>query len=509
MFIFAVGLIGCSDDASGKNGSGGGDNELTIAYDSNPPTLDPHMSTATATFDFATQIYEPLFAIDSNYEPQPMLAESYEKSDDGKTITIKLREGIKFHNGEEMTAEDVVASMERWVEQSAVGSANLSGATFEADGDYDVILTLDEPNPLVLNTLATPQQFAAIIPKDVIENAGVDGITEYIGTGPFEVEEWEDSQHLYLKKFDDYSSVSEPSDGLSGEKDVSVDSVKIEIVTDETIRFSGLQTDEYDIGMRIPYDNAEDLEADGSLKSFAEPFGFQGIWFNKKDSPMAEKKMRKAINAALDMDAVSTAAYTDEKYYDASHSLVSEDQELWYSDAGSDQYNQKDPEKAKKLLDEIGYDGEEITFMTTREYPEHYQAAVTIQSQLEELGMNITLQEYDWATLLEKREEKDGWDILTSGFNFEPFPADAIYLHSKNEYAGWNDSDEIDRLVEEIKQSETTDEAAELFDELQEEVWDYLPFIPFGHHKPLHGMQDNIDGFDVNYSMVLWNLKKE
>src|SRR5699024_9543767 len=273
LLILSVGLMGCSDDkSSGKEGSSSdGTNEIVIAYDTNPPTLDPHMSTATATFDFATQIYEPLFAIDSNYEPQPMLAESYEESDDGQTITIKLREGVKFHNGEEMTTEDVVASMERWIEQSAVGRSNLSGASFEANGDYEVILTLDEANPLVLNTLATPQQFAAILPKEVIENADTDGINEYIGTGPFEVEEWVDSQHLYLKKYEDYSPVSEESDGLAGKKDVAVDSIKIDIVTDETVRFSGLQTGEYDISMRIPYDNAEQLESDDNLKSFAEP----------------------------------------------------------------------------------------------------------------------------------------------------------------------------------------------------------------------------------------------
>lgn len=79
------------------------------------------MSTATGTFDFGHQIYETLFAIDADYSPQPMLAASYEESDDGKILTIKLREGVKFHNGKEMTAEDVVASMNIWKEKSNVG----------------------------------------------------------------------------------------------------------------------------------------------------------------------------------------------------------------------------------------------------------------------------------------------------------------------------------------------------------------------------------------------------
>src|SRR5699024_5855030 len=163
-----------------------------------------------------------------------------------------------------------------------------------------------------------------------------------------------------------------------------------------------------------------------------------------------------------------------------------EDQKLWYTEAGSDQYNINDPEKSEELLDEAGYDGEELTFLTTREYPQHYQAAVVIKDQLEEIGMNINLEEYDWATLLDIRKDPETWDILTTGFNFEPFPADAVYLHSKNDGSGgWNDNDKIDSLVEEIKASNSKEEASELFEELQEELWDYVPFIPFSHHKPL------------------------
>src|SRR5699024_8964730 len=259
--------------------------EVRMAYDSIPPTLDPHMSTATATFDFATQIFEPLYAIDSDYEPQPILAESHEESDDGKMVTIHLREGVKFHNGEELTAEDVVASMDKWVEQSTIGSANLSEAEFEAEEDYTVTIHLEEANPFILDTLATPQQFAGIIQKEIVDNASKDGITEYIGTGPFKVESYDDTQQLHLKKYEDYQSVDTPSDGLSGEKEVKIDDLYIDIVTDETIRVSGLQTGEYDIAARLPYDNAEELKSDDNIKTFAEPFEFKERWFNKKDGP--------------------------------------------------------------------------------------------------------------------------------------------------------------------------------------------------------------------------------
>ncbi len=494
-------------ESEDENGEEGGSTELTLAYDTVPPTLDPHMSTATGTFDFAMQIYEPLFTIDSEYVAQPMLAESYELSDDAQTLTIQLREGVLFHNGEEMTSKDVVASMERWKEVS--GQANVANATFEASGDYEVVLTMDEPQPLIVNILANPEQFPGIMPKEIIDNATADGVTEYVGTGPFKVEEYVDTQSLHLKKFEDYSALDSESDGLAGNKTAKVDDIHIDIVTDETIRFSGLQTGEYDIAFRLSYDNVDQLQSDSNLKEYAEPYGFQGMFFNKADGFFTDNTARKAVNAALNMDDILTAAYVSPDYYSADNSLVNSDQALWHSDAGSDQYNQNDPDKAQELLDEAGYNGEEIVILATREYPTHYQAALVIQSQLENLGMNVSLEVYDWATLLEHRENPEAWDIFVSGFNFDPDPANTIYLHSENEYAGWNDSDEIDRLVEEINQSESQEEATELFHELQAEVWDYLPFILFGHHKPLHGMQSNVEGFDINFTMMLWNLEKK
>ncbi|MBR7552530.1 ABC transporter substrate-binding protein [Allobacillus sp. GCM10007491] len=529
LFVSVIALVACQGDddtdveadteSSGEESSGssdsetsesdGGSTELTLAYDTIPPSLDPHMSTATGTTDFALQIYETLFSIDSDYVAQPMLAASSEMSDDNQTLTIELREGVMFHNGEEMTAEDVVASMNRWKEISTKGQANLSDATFEANGDYEVVLKMNKPEPLIVNILAHPEQAPAIMPKEVIDNATAEGVSEYVGTGPFKVEEYVDTQSLHLKKFEDYSALDSESDGLVGNKTAKVDEILIDIVTDETIRFSGLQTGEYDIATRLSYDNVDQLQSEEGLKEFAEAFGFQGMFFNKANGFFTDNKARKAVNAALNMDDILTAAYVSPDYYSADNSLVNSDQALWHSDAGSDQYNQDNPEKAKELLDEAGYGGEEIVILATREYPTHYQAAIVIQSQLEDLGMNVSLEVYDWATLLEHRENPESWDIFVSGFNFDPDPANAVYLHSENEYAGWNESDEIDRLVEEINQSESQDEATELFHELQEEVWDYLPFILFGHHKPLHGLQSNVEGFDINFSMVLWNLEKK
>lgn len=509
--ILLMVLGACSGDkeSKGESNEGKSKSELKIAYDTNPPTLDPHMSTAFSTMDFTAPIFESLLAMNSNYEPVPMLAESYDISEDEKVITFNLRQGIKFHNGKEMIAEDVIASMNRWKEKSIMGKANLSDANFVEVDNYTVELQLENPSPLILSVVGNPMQFAGIMPKEVIDSAPVEGVSEFIGTGPYQVEEWVESQSLHLKKFEDYSALTTPADGLSGKKEALVDDIYMDIVTDSTTRTSGLQTGQYDISLNLPYDNAAQIESNDKIKTLTKDYGFIGLFFNKQEGVFEDIKTRQAVNAALNMEEILMAAYTDPKYFSYEHALASEDQKLWYTDAGKEQYNQHDIEKAKKILAESDYNGEEITFLVTRAYETHYNAAVVIQKQLEKIGMNVKLDVYDWATLLEHRSNPEAWDLFGSGFIFEATPINYVFLHSENEYAGWTNSPEMDQLIDQIKVTPTEEERLELFEELQEEVWNYLPYIRYGNYKPLHAMQNDVEGFDTFTNILLWNVDKK
>src|SRR5690625_3308729 len=186
--IFIV-LVGCDTKAvenprvdSSSNLSTG--EVLKIAMDGQPPTLDQPTAAATVTRDIARLIFETLMTVDSNYKPVPMLAESV-NTEDNKTYTFHLRKGIKFHNGKEMIAEDVIASMERWMEVTDLSGELFDGATWEEVDDYTVILELATPSPLTIDTIATSKHAPGIMPKDIIESAPPEGVDEFIGTGPF------------------------------------------------------------------------------------------------------------------------------------------------------------------------------------------------------------------------------------------------------------------------------------------------------------------------------------
>ena len=173
-----LGLTGCggSGAESGSAAASGQDveyrDELQIALPASPDGLDPHTTSSLVTMDIICNVVEPLFGLDSDYEPQPVLAKGYEVSDDGLTYTIKLREGVTFHNGKEFGSEDVVASMNRWLTVNDRAASLLPGATFAASGDHEVTCTLTEPAIDFLIILGNHSQYPGIFPSEVIEAAG-------------------------------------------------------------------------------------------------------------------------------------------------------------------------------------------------------------------------------------------------------------------------------------------------------------------------------------------------
>ena len=183
LLLSGCGGSGSSGGDAADGGEGGIKDELHIAISANPPSLDPQSINSNIVGGIGAHVYEPLFAMNADYEPTPVLAESYEVSEDGMVYTIKLREGVKFHNGEEMTADDVVASMNRWLEVSAKANTLIGGSTFEKVDDYTVNLNVNQASSDIIMILASPIQAAAIYPAEIVEAATAEGISEYIGTG--------------------------------------------------------------------------------------------------------------------------------------------------------------------------------------------------------------------------------------------------------------------------------------------------------------------------------------
>ncbi|WP_375519865.1 ABC transporter substrate-binding protein [Paenibacillus medicaginis] len=479
---------------------------LEVAYPANPATLDPHLTTNQATRDVSRNIYEQLLTLNKNYEVVPQLAESYEVSEDGKTYTFHLRQGVLFHNGKEMKAEDVVASMEKWLATSTQGQANLKGAAFSKIDDYTVQLTLEAPSLIGSYILADTAPFPGIMPKEVIDAAGPEGVKEFIGTGPYKLEEWKTDQYVHLAKFADYAPQETESSGLGGKKNAYLDEIYFRYVTDESTRVAGIMTGEYDAAFGIPFDNAEQIESTDGVSNYFSEGGIVTYVFNKKAGPFADQKLRQAFNLALNYDEALTAAYSDSRFYKLDSSLALPSQTDWYSKAGAEQYNVNDIEKAKQLVAESSYSGEEVVILTTRDYPEQYNLAVVAQEVLKSIGVNAKLDVYDWPTVQERRTDENNFDLFAVSFATRATIHQYPFLESGADYPGWTNSPEIDELLAQIQVAPSIEAAKPLVDELNRKNWEYLPIIKLGNIQNLIAVRDNVKGFDDLVGPILWNV---
>ena len=495
-----------TEDANKEEAAAGG--EIRVAYSAQPPSLDPHVSTAIITAEVMGHVFETLLTTDADYNVKPMLAESYEQSEDGLTVTFNLREGVHFHNGKEMKAEDVVASMNRWKDGPG-GRGQFEDATFEEVDEYTVELKLAEPLSTAINSIAQgSSSFAAIMPKESIENADEVSVLEdeLFGTGPFQLEEWAQDQYIHLTKYDDYAAVDEPADGLSGKKEALVDDIYFEIVTDSSTRVAGIQSGQFDIAHEVPYDSADQLESDANIENQIIPGAGTLIMFmNKKTGIFADQTAREALMTLVDLDEIMTAAFSDPKYFSLNHNMMMPHQEeLWYSDIGKEKYELTDPDKAKELFEEAGYAGEELTIMTSRDYEFMYNAAVVLQAELEAIGVKVKLDNYDWATLLDKMVDENAYDINMVWLGYKPEPTAHHFLNTQ--ISGWTDSDELTELMAEFRSQPTLEDAIPLYDDLQEWFYDYIPAIKLGDYNRVDSTTTSIDNYQYSDRMILWNV---
>lgn len=500
-FRTLVGALAAATALAGLSGMAQAD-ELNVAYDSQPNSLDPQISTTLFTRELSRTFYETLVTLDGNYRPVPHLAESYEFSEDRKTITFHLREGVPFHNGDTMQAEDVVASMNRWFQVNSRGRRFFEGSTIEALDDNTVVLTMPQANVDTLYVLASWNS-AAIMPKEVVDTAGETGVTEFIGTGPFKFVEWKQDQYVHVAKFDDYQSLDGPASGFTGKKEAKVDDIYFQFVTDPATRGAGLQSGQYDLAMRMSSDDFPRFDADPRIGIEKAYSGFLMMNYNKKEGPFANLTMRQAINTAVNPGDIMLGAYANPEFYELNASYNIEAQTDWYTDTGDAYYNQHDPEKAKELLAEAGYDGEEITLLAPR-MPEFQNAAIVIKSQLEEIGVPAKIDTFDFATYAQKRLDPANWDITIQPFSLNPIPTQWIFFNPST--WGWTDDEELLGMIAEM-QTATLEEAIDMWPAAHKRSWEYLPITKLGDAYVYSAYnKEKVEGFSTFDQSIFWNV---
>lgn len=495
--VCVVGLLGVAGLGTEQPQYGG---TLRIGVRTEQSTLDATNTSATGVYEIGKHIFERPFTYGANWSPVPLLVEKYDTNEDGTIYYMKLREGVLFHNGQEMTSEDFVASMERW------GNFSSRGMTvFElveeviATDKYNVEIHLSEPYPVLTAQLAVSRYACNVVPKWVAEKYSAEpiGKEDYIGTGPYTFEKWVPGEYIKLRRFEDYVSPKGPPDGLGGQRIAYFDEIKVIPMPEVGTRLAALEAGEIDFLVAISPDHYSRVErmqlADPS--TFMQS-GFNLVFLNTKKGPLANQALRQAVLAALDMEPILVTAYMSDEFYDATGNWYPKSS-IWYTTAGTVFYDQANVEKAKRLMEEAGYAGEPLRYLTSKEWPSIYDQSIVVKSQLEQVGFNIDLQISDWATVGQKRTNPDLWDMFLTTFNFRFEPS--LFPLLSPTYPGWWDTEAKKTCINVLATETDSGKRVEAFESLQALMYVEVPWVLTGKNKYAIGVSTKLCGVDTEW----------
>jgi len=470
-----------------------------------PPTLDAHATTATITREITVNIYEGLYALDGRHQPAPLLAEGHDVADGGKRYTFRLRKDVKFHNGKAMASDDVVTSLKRWGGLASTGKALFKNVeAVEAKGPNTVEIRLKEPSGSLLTALGLPDNGAMIYPREVVDAAGEGQLKEFVGTGPFKFVEHKPDRHIKLARYDGYAPRAEPASGLAGQRVAYLDEIYFMPVPDYATRQAGIITGEYTFIQQVKPDQYDRIKSSPGVEPVVvKPYGWVTIVLNTKQGLMTDKRVRQAVQAALDVEPMLLAGLGHKDFFRLDPGIFFREQ-VWHSTVASGQYNQHDKDKARRLLKEAGYAGQPLRWIVTTEYEHHYKPSVVAKSQLEEVGFKVDLQVSDWATVVSRRNKPELWDAFTTAFTFPPEPSMAAQILC--EWPGWWCTPEKDQLVQALARESDVKKRQAIVEKLQTVFYADAARIKVGDYFRLDARRKDVQGYESGPFMHFWNV---
>jgi peptide/nickel transport system substrate-binding protein len=471
-----------------------------------PPSLDLHTTTAVITQQITWHVYETLYTHDKDYQPVPLLVESHIVGDRGRTYTFKLRRGVRFHNGKEMTSADVVASLKRWARLSGHGKALWKSVEgIEAKDPATVVMYLKEPMSALLMGLARGNNGAAIYPKEIVDAASESPIKDYVGTGPYRFVEHKPDRHIKLARFKDYSARSEPANGFGGARVAYLDEILFIPVPDVAVRLAGVETGEYHYAQQIKQDQYDRIKTmAGVVPKVTKPSAWSVAVLNHKQGLFTDKRLRQAMQAVLDMEPIMAAGFGHRDFYRIDPSVMFVEQPAWYSKVGAELYNQKNRAKAQKLLKEAGYTGAPVRWITTKEYEWMYKNALVAKQQMEAAGFKIDLQVVDWATLVQRRNKPELYDVFSTGFTFNPDPAFNTSVECN--WPGWWCHEDKERWLEAVRNEGDPKVRRAAWEKVQGLMYEDVGRIKLGDYFSLAVQRKDVKGLLPVNEMPLWGV---
>lgn len=486
IILLALILISCNTEKESST--------LSVAVSQEPPTLDVVVNTSLISRIIASgNIFEKLLSKDSNGDIKLELAESYSLRDDNKKLSFTLKKNIRFHDGSYLTNRDASLSMNRWL-SIYKPAHDIAGDAMFYETEDGIAIESDNNLSFLPLLIASAPQAAAIMPQSIISNLKMsEVVSEYIGTGPYKLKEWKSGESITLEKYKEYNTDEDKNKG-------TIDTITYYFVSDSVTRALGLKSGLYDFANDVmSEDRALYKDSDIEVLEGGET-GSIGIIFNKSKGLTANVEFRRALSLAIDPEKTMKACYGEYGWH--CHTDYMEIEQVFSLD-DENPYRGRDEEKSKLYLAKSGYNNEAIRILTSNT-SNLDKMAISIASDLEKAGIKTELIILDWASMMERRKNKDAWDLLISAYTTVPLPQMKLYLSP--DYPGWIE-DDVDILKE--MNDKSLDECIELWRDAQMKFWESVPLLVPGHYLTSYAKNKSIKDVVVNGGFYFWNASKD
>ncbi len=531
MAVVMVTLTGCGGSGSDESGS-----SIIIGQSSEVANLNPMIQPRTPDSNVQCLIFDYLVIPDENLNYVGDLAESWDISDDGTVYTFHLQEGVKWHDGEDFNADDVVFTLTALASpeytggnegrvMSIVGASEYQAGTADSvEGikkidDYTVEITLASPNAAFLSNM-----YVAMLPEHILgEESPADwGNDDFnrapIGTGKYKFVEWEAGQYISLERNDEYFGTMP-----------SIENVVVQFGADTTL-VAALLNGEIDVLYNLPATEIENVEAvDGVGVYNYEMMSVYYIGLNQLDPDLSDLRVRQALAYALDKQTIVDTVYGETAT--VANDIFPDNHWSHNPDVTVYEYN---PEKAMALLEEAGYtmndstgyyekDGEtlHLTYdMSTS--TDGRQVAALIQQYWKAIGVEMEVIEQDFATLAYSKllpnnatEETtaESFQCYTLGFGVEADPEEYnAYLSTSTGAGSWNfihySNPQVDELFQQQLLETDPDARADCFHQIAQIISDDVPWIPLYNKATSTGLSDRVQNFTADFRGINFQIEK-
>ena len=496
---------------------------LRFIPEGNLANPDPIWTTTTVARNHGYMIYDTLFGSDSKGVPQLQMAEAFDVSPDKLSWRIRLRDGLKFHDGMPVRGADCVASIARWMKRDGMGqriAMQLNEMKPLDDRSFEI--RLKRPFPLLSTALGKGSaNVCFIMPERVAKTDAFVQITEFVGSGPYKFlrDEWAPGALATYAKFDAYVPRQEPPDFVAGGKIANFDRIEWKIIPDSATCAAAMQAGEADWWQSPIADLLPQLRKSRGVKVLdTDKIGnIEVMRFNHLYAPFNQVELRRAVLMVVDQKEFMQAAYGEGTSRWETGIGVFTPGSPSASTVGLEAITgPRDWDGAKALVAKY-YKGEKVVIISPTDYP-HLQAfCLVARDLLVKLGFEVEYVSTDWGTVVQRRAskepiEKGGWNIFCTGWEGlnlnDPAGHYPLLGNGAAGWFGWPDNPSIEALRTEWYDAPDAAAQKKATDALQAEVWKLVPYIPLGEDFQAIAVRNDITGVLESRFPLFWNVRK-